>query len=77
MCAKSYKHLRKLYIECYQELDVSGSSGGVLIGESILLHLASMQCHNIRSIDLSWTNVGDVGMQTIIDCADRYLILFA
>ena len=53
-----------------QELDFSGCSGSALVGESILLHVSS-RCRKLRSLDISWGNVSDVGLQAVADTAER------
>ena len=57
-----------------QELDFSGCSGGELIGESILLHVAA-RCTGLKSVDASWSNVSDNGVQALAEQVERYITL--
>ena len=52
-------------------MDFSGCSGSELIGESILLHI-SARCLNVVSVDVSWTNVSDNGVQALAESLKRY-----
>ncbi|EDO35101.1 predicted protein [Nematostella vectensis] len=61
--------LRSLFRNCcdtLEEVDFSGCSGGELIGESILLHI-SARCTSVVSVDVSWTNVSDNGVQALVE----------
>ena len=69
--------LCNLFRTCSQSLtvlDVSGSSGGVFVGESVLQHVSS-RCQNIRSLDVSWSNVGNEGVQSICHASKRLVHL--
>jgi hypothetical protein len=54
----------------FQEVDFSGCSGGDLFGESILLHIAA-RCSGVVSVDVSWTNVGDNGVEALAENLTR------
>lgn len=65
--------LRELFRRCaenLEELNFSGCNGGQLIGESILLHVA-LRCSNLRSVDASWSNVGDNGVEALVQNVER------
>ena len=47
-----------------------GCNGGQLIGESILLHVA-LRCNKLRSVDASWSNVGDNGVEALVRNVER------
>lgn len=54
-----------------KELNFIGCNGGLLIGESILLHVA-LRCKKVRSVDASWSNVGDNGVEALVDNVERF-----
>jgi len=60
------RHLFRTCAESLQHLDISGCSGGVLNGESVLLHVSS-RCKNIHSLDISWSNISNIGVQSICE----------
>eukprot|EP00795_Rhopilema_esculentum_P012969 gene12969-3730_t len=65
--------LRDLFRTCgdgLQDLDFSACSGKALVGELILLHVSS-RCKNLRSLDISWSNVSDIGIQAVSEAVDR------
>ncbi|XP_046860383.1 uncharacterized protein LOC124453627 isoform X2 [Xenia sp. Carnegie-2017] len=65
--------LRELFRRCaasLQELNFIGCNGGQLIGESILLHVA-LRCNRLRSVDASWSNVGDNGVEALVLNVER------
>ncbi|KAL9979146.1 hypothetical protein ACROYT_G016761 [Oculina patagonica] len=67
------KGLRELFRNCsdsLEELNFSRCRGGELIGESVLLHVAA-RCHWLKSVDASWTNVSDNGVQALVDNVKR------
>lgn len=41
-----------------------------MIGESILLHVA-LRCSKLRSVDASWSNVGDNGIEALVQNVHR------
>ncbi len=43
----------------------------MLVGELILLH-ASSRCKALRSLDISWSNVSDIGIQAFAEAVERY-----
>eukprot|EP00794_Sanderia_malayensis_P016605 gene16605-18291_t len=64
--------LRELFRNCadsLQDLGFSACSGQALIGELILLHAS--RCKNLLSIDISWSNVSDCGIQAFAESVDR------
>ncbi|XP_015757578.1 PREDICTED: uncharacterized protein LOC107336986 [Acropora digitifera] len=71
LLGQSCKKLQTLNIgQCHKELNFSRCRGGELIGESILLHVAARCCW-LRSVDASWTNVSDCGVQALVDNVKR------
>ena len=60
------------YVYCYlfQELNVSGCTGGDLTGDSLLLHAS--RCQYLTSLDASWCQVTDNGLAAISDSCKRY-----
>ncbi|KAJ8051147.1 F-box/LRR-repeat protein 7 [Holothuria leucospilota] len=58
--------LRNLFRTCVdslQELNVSGCSGEMFSGDSVLLHAS--RCYNLSNIDASWCNVTDNGLNAV------------
>lgn len=65
--------LRQLFRSCadtLEVLDVSACSGGVLIGETVLLHV-SARCKNIYKLDVSWSNVSNESVQGVSKALNR------
>ncbi|CAB3985093.1 F-box LRR-repeat 7 [Paramuricea clavata] len=65
--------LRELFRRCadnLEELNFIGCNGGQLIGESILLHVA-LRCNKLRLVDASWSNVGDNGVDALVQNVER------
>ncbi len=56
-----------------QELNFIGCNGGQLIGESILLHVG-LRCNKLSSVDVSWSNVGDNGVEALVQNVERSVI---
>lgn len=46
-----------------------------MIGESILLHVA-LRCSRLRLVDASWSNVGDNGVEALVQNVDRFVVAF-
>ncbi|XP_033113308.1 uncharacterized protein LOC117113912 [Anneissia japonica] len=60
--------LRTMFRACsksLKELNVSGSTGGDLIGDSILLHAS--RCRGLTSLDVSWCSVTNNGLISIAE----------
>lgn len=53
-----------------EELNFSSCRGSELIGESVLLHVAARCCW-LKSVDASWSNVSDNGVQALVDNVKR------
>ncbi|XP_078576790.1 uncharacterized protein LOC144862285 isoform X1 [Branchiostoma floridae x Branchiostoma japonicum] len=69
--------LRDLFKGCkdsLKELNFSGCSGGALTGDLVLLH-ASSRCHNITSLDASWSNATNNGAMAVADISKRLEVL--
>ncbi|XP_066271054.1 uncharacterized protein [Branchiostoma lanceolatum] len=69
--------LRDLFKSCkdsLKELNFSGCSGGALTGDLVLLH-ASSRCHNITSLDASWSNATNNGAMAVADISKRLEVL--
>ena len=65
--------LRELFRRCaenLEELNFIGCNGGQLIGESILLHVG-LRCNKLRAVDVSWSNVGDNGVEALVQNVER------
>ena len=45
-----------------------------MIGESVLLHVAARCCW-LKSVDASWSNVSDNGVQALVDNVKRYRLV--
>ncbi|XP_012555327.2 F-box/LRR-repeat protein 7 isoform X1 [Hydra vulgaris] len=58
------KHLFLVVSDSLKDFSISGCSGGVLNSEAVLLHLAS-HCKNIEILDISWSNVTNIGITAI------------
>ena len=43
-----------------------------MIGESILLHVA-LRCNKLQSVDASWSNVGDNGIEALVQNVERFV----
>lgn len=54
-------------------MNFSGCNGGQLIGESIVLHVA-LRCSRLRLVDASWSNVGDNGVEALVQNVDRFVV---
>ncbi|PIK38311.1 hypothetical protein BSL78_24844 [Apostichopus japonicus] len=64
--------LRNLFRTCVdslQELNFSGCTGEMFSGDSVLLHAS--RCYNLSSIDASWCNVTDNGLNAVTGGANR------
>jgi len=65
--------IRSLFQSCGEnllDLDFSACSGKALVGELILLHV-STRCRKLRSLDISWANVSDIGIQAVSEALTR------
>ena len=63
-------HIHSIFSFAFQDLDFSACSGNSLVGELILLHI-STRCRNLRSLDISWSNVSDIGIQAVCESVTR------
>ena len=43
------------------------------MGESIVLHVA-LRCSRLRLVDASWSNVGDNGVEALVQNVDRFVV---
>lgn len=55
-------------------LNVSGSSGGLFASDAFIL-LVSERCENLHSLDISWSNVGNKGVEAICHASKRFIQL--
>ena len=53
-----------------QDVDFSSCSGKALVGELILLQL-TFRCRKLRSLDISWSNVSDIGIQAFAENVEQ------
>ena len=58
-----------------QDVDFSSCSGKALVGELILLQL-TFRCRKLRSLDISWSNVSDIGIQAFAENVEQCVIFF-
>eukprot|EP00111_Clytia_hemisphaerica_P022499 TCONS_00066167-protein len=68
--SEGLRYLFKTCAESLEKLDVSCCHGGVFVGESILLY-AAVKCQNIKSLDVSWSNVSNNSIQSISKASTR------
>ena len=72
--AAGVDNLLRVCSQSLRILDVSGTTCGVFAGEAFIINVAE-HCNGIHSLDVSWSNVGNSGVEAIAAASNRLVRL--